>query len=283
MPRFAASVALRIASGTSRALPWPKPTRPFWSPTTTSAAKPKRRPPFTTLATRLMWTSLSTIPPSRSSPPFPLATTVVPAAMPVSVGSVFRAIGVPLKLQSAFTRGVGQRLDAPVKQISAAIEYDLLHAFFLRTFGDQLADRLCGINVRAGLAARAHFLLHAGRRGDRHALRVVDHLRVDVLRRAEYGQPRPAAAVRFSARRTRPRPAKCDRPSILAMAIRHFFLPSLRKMCLVGVLHALAFVRLRRTEPRISAATWPTFCLSMPVTTISRRLSAFDLMPSGIA
>jgi hypothetical protein len=30
---------LRIASGTSRALPWPKPTLPFWSPTTTSAAK----------------------------------------------------------------------------------------------------------------------------------------------------------------------------------------------------------------------------------------------------
>jgi small subunit ribosomal protein S5 len=27
--RLAASVALRIASGTSRALPWPKPTRPF--------------------------------------------------------------------------------------------------------------------------------------------------------------------------------------------------------------------------------------------------------------
>ena len=53
------SVALRIASGTSRALPWPKPTRPFWSPTITSAAKPKRRPPLTTLATRLMWTSLS--------------------------------------------------------------------------------------------------------------------------------------------------------------------------------------------------------------------------------
>src|SRR5215213_585630 len=62
--RFAASVALRIASGTSRALPWPKPTRPFWSPTTTRAAKPKRRPPFTTLATRLMWTRRSTNSPS---------------------------------------------------------------------------------------------------------------------------------------------------------------------------------------------------------------------------
>ena len=45
---------LLIASGTSRALPWPKPTRPLPSPTTTSAAKPKRLPPFTVFDTRLM-------------------------------------------------------------------------------------------------------------------------------------------------------------------------------------------------------------------------------------
>src|SRR5674476_1162275 len=67
--RLADSVALRIASGTSRALPWPKPTRPFWSPITTSAAKPNRLPPLTTFATRLMWTSLSTNSLSRSSRP----------------------------------------------------------------------------------------------------------------------------------------------------------------------------------------------------------------------
>ena len=67
LDRFAESVALRIASGTSRALPEPSPTRPFLSPTTTSAAKAKRRPPFTTLATRLIATSLSTSSsPSRS-------------------------------------------------------------------------------------------------------------------------------------------------------------------------------------------------------------------------
>ena len=38
----------------------PTPTRPFWSPTTTSALKLKRRPPLTTLATRLIATILST-------------------------------------------------------------------------------------------------------------------------------------------------------------------------------------------------------------------------------
>src|SRR6476469_3908662 len=72
MAFLAAAVALLMASGTSRALPWPKPARPLPSPTTTSAAKPKRLPPFTVLDTRLMWTSLSisSSPPS-SSPPRP--------------------------------------------------------------------------------------------------------------------------------------------------------------------------------------------------------------------
>jgi hypothetical protein len=50
---------LADASGTSLALPLPKPTRPFWSPTTTSAAKPKRLPPFTVLETRLIATRRS--------------------------------------------------------------------------------------------------------------------------------------------------------------------------------------------------------------------------------
>ena len=47
-------MALRTASDTSFALPVPMPTFPAWSPTATSAVKLNRRPPFTTLATRLM-------------------------------------------------------------------------------------------------------------------------------------------------------------------------------------------------------------------------------------
>src|SRR5207237_832352 len=56
---FACSPPLRMASGTSFALPRPAPTCPWPSPTTTSAEKLNRRPPLTTLATRLMWTTLS--------------------------------------------------------------------------------------------------------------------------------------------------------------------------------------------------------------------------------
>src|SRR5699024_6403775 len=56
---LAASTAFLIASGTSCALPVPKPTRPFLSPTITSAEKRKRRPPFTTLAIRFIVTTRS--------------------------------------------------------------------------------------------------------------------------------------------------------------------------------------------------------------------------------
>ena len=52
-------MALEIATGTSRALPKPKPTRPAPSPTTVSAVKPNCRPPLTTFAVRLTATSFS--------------------------------------------------------------------------------------------------------------------------------------------------------------------------------------------------------------------------------
>src|SRR5699024_6646615 len=56
---FASSIAFLIASGTSSAFPWPNPTCPFLSPTTTIAAKRKRRPPLTTFATRFTVTTRS--------------------------------------------------------------------------------------------------------------------------------------------------------------------------------------------------------------------------------
>ena len=52
-------MAFLIASGTSAALPVPKPTFPFLSPITTNAAKRKRLPPLTTLVTRLIVTTRS--------------------------------------------------------------------------------------------------------------------------------------------------------------------------------------------------------------------------------
>src|SRR5690606_34531782 len=56
---FASSTPFAMAAGTSLALPQPTPTVPSPSPTTTRAVKLKRRPPLTTLATRLIATTRS--------------------------------------------------------------------------------------------------------------------------------------------------------------------------------------------------------------------------------
>src|SRR5262245_17942137 len=169
-PRLAASVALRIASGTSRALPWPKPTRPFSSPTTTSAAKPKRRPPFTTLATRLMWTSLSVnslSSRSRSRCRGSRAMSMFRFAV------LFRSDPVVLEFETTLASGVGQRLDPAVIEIAAAVEDHVRHALCRRPLRDELADRFRRRNVGAGLEALAHRLLKRGRLRQRLAVDVV--------------------------------------------------------------------------------------------------------------
>src|SRR5689334_2644146 len=135
-----------MASGTSRALPWPKPTRPFWSPTTTSAAKPKFLPPFTTLATRLIATSLSTSSDCSRSPPPPPSrrrprprSPRSPRSPPRSPAS--RAIRVSSEFQSALAGGVGHCFHTAVEQIAAAVEHHVGNAGLLGPFGDELADR----------------------------------------------------------------------------------------------------------------------------------------------
>src|SRR6185437_1125498 len=86
-----------------------------------------------------------------------------------------------LEFQSALAGGFGERLDAPVIKICAAIELHFLNALLGRALGDALADRFRSFNVGAGLAAGTFFFL-GRRRNERHALHVVDDLRVDVLR-----------------------------------------------------------------------------------------------------
>src|SRR5215472_12259113 len=210
-PRLAESVALRMASGTSRALPWPKPTLPFWSPTTTRAAKPKRRPPFTTFATRLMWTSLSMNSLSRSSRS--------PRSRCLGSRAICRSSA--LELEAAFASGLRQRFDAPVIDVAAAVEHDLFHALLERAFGDLLADGNRRLNVvRLG---RLAFLFV--RRGDDKRLRraIVDDLRVDVPARTEDRQARASAGgLRDLVARALLAP--------LEEFARHFFLPSLRRM-----------------------------------------------------
>ena len=76
----AASPPLRMASAISLALPMATPTLPLPSPTVTMALKLKRRPPLTTLATRLMLITFSCM--SLTNPGIALVTRDPPPGPP---------------------------------------------------------------------------------------------------------------------------------------------------------------------------------------------------------
>src|SRR5882672_4628931 len=115
------SLPLRIASGTSLALPSPTPTCPDSSPTTTKAEKLKRRPPLTTLATRLMWITRS----------FSLSSSICSNAMVSS-----------LELEPALAGRVGEGADAPVVEVAVPIEHDALDLLGEANLGDERANLL---------------------------------------------------------------------------------------------------------------------------------------------
>src|SRR5882757_11465106 len=159
---FAASMPFLIADGTSFALPMPKPTTPWPSPTTTSALKLRFLPPLTTLVTRLICTTLSLM-----------------SSWLGSIRSRFRI--VLLEFQSRFARSVRHGADAPVVEEPAAVEHHAIDALFDRALGDHLADRLGPRQIAAArrLVERAlHRRLDRRRRHQRLACQIVDHLRV---------------------------------------------------------------------------------------------------------
>src|SRR5215217_43510 len=175
---FAFSPPLRMASGTSLALPRPPPTCPAPSPTTTRAANENRRPPFTTLATRLMFTTRSVR--SRSF-----------GLIGVATWKSFRK----LELQPGLARGVSHGGDAPVIGEAVAVEHHRLDVGSLALLRDQGADPL---RVRLLVAFVLALQILGQRRGKREGLAsgVVHHLRVDVLEALVNGKPRPLGGAR---------------------------------------------------------------------------------------
>src|SRR3954453_15411958 len=157
---FAASMPFLIAEGTSFALPMPKPTTPWPSPTTTSALKLRFLPPLTTFVTRLIETTLS--------------------LMSSCDGSIRSRVRIPLlEFQSCFTRGVRHGANAPVIEEAPAVENPPLDALLDGAFGDDLANRLGSLQVAAGDALLERPLdgrLHGRRRRESLAAQVVDHL-----------------------------------------------------------------------------------------------------------
>src|SRR5438105_15643123 len=116
---LASSTPLRMASGTSPALPRPAPTRPCPSPTTTSALNENRRPPLTTLATRFSETIFSCRSPPRSSR-----------------RSIRIAISEP---QPTFASRLSERAHPAVIQVAAPIADHFLDADCAGSLGDRLA------------------------------------------------------------------------------------------------------------------------------------------------
>src|SRR3712207_6121231 len=116
-----------MASGTSLALPSPAPTTESSSPTATSAVNENRRPPLTTLATRLISITRS----CRSSP---LGLTVSTAMSRMKVAES--------EPQPALSGSVGERLHAPVVAVTAPVEHARLDARLLGAGGEQLAGLL---------------------------------------------------------------------------------------------------------------------------------------------
>src|SRR3954447_8431195 len=180
---------------------------PSPSPTTTRAVKLKRRPPCTTLATRLMATTRSTYwlfsapprrssrPPPRRSPPercprwaplmrcpLPLLFCACQPCEPWSEG------------QSALTGGIGEGRNAAVVLVARAVEDDGLDARALRPLGHQLAD-LLGLGGLVALEG-AQVGFHGGGRDQRLAHEVVDDLHADVLGRPGHDQARPVRGAR---------------------------------------------------------------------------------------
>ena len=107
-----------------------------------------------------------------------------------------------------------------------------------------------------------------------------DDLRVDVPRRAMHAQPRRTqfAHLHPAAARAAHACLSSSRSSLLsALLLLRFFAHD----ALVGVSTPLPLYGSGGRNPRISDATWPTSCLSTPLTITSVWLGVSALMPSG--
>src|SRR3569623_2236853 len=180
-----------------------------------------------------------------------------------------------LELQSGFARGVGQRLDAAMVEEAATVEDDLLDAGLHRGFRHALADRGRGVDV--GARGAAHVLFQGRGRSDGGAVRVVDHLGIDVLARTMHRQASPGAAPRAKRGAIAATPLFEQRKTLG----HYFFFPSLRKIYSPSYLMPLPLYGSGLRQRRISAASWPTFCLSDPEISTVVLSGVATVRPSG--
>src|SRR5687767_2056410 len=151
-PFFAASIPFLMAEGTSFALPTPKPTTPWPSPTTTSALKLRFLPPFTTFVTRLIDTTVSLM----SSCDGSIFSRVRCIVSLIFQSANHRICRFTSELQPCFAGRVGDRLNPAVIEVAVAVEDHLGDALVLEPLRDRLADEL-----GAGLVAAARLLVQS--------------------------------------------------------------------------------------------------------------------------
>src|SRR5437868_7929822 len=173
---LAASIPLRMACGTSFALPEPYPTMPAeGSPTTTSAANDMFLPPLTTLVTRLMATTWS----FRFRLPASILFFVV-TAIYFFLEDGTSTVSTLLELQSCFSCCIRDCLHSSVINVAPTVEDDLGHALGFGLFGDFFADLFGCRQIAAGLLGALFAFVGAG--GEQGlAFHVVDELDIDVL------------------------------------------------------------------------------------------------------
>src|SRR6185312_7442612 len=281
---------------------------PSPSPTIISAVKLKRRPPLTTLATRLIVTRRSMYgvlswaapprPPSRRSRRSRLSPLPPPGPPPSrrarpGIRRSLPSSSCTSELQTALAGGVGQRGDPAVVEVATAVEDHRGHPGLTGPGGEQLAD-LRRLRLLVALE-RPDVDLQRRRRGQRVAGDVVDQL----------GHHVPRAAVDHQARTRR---GAADLLAQAGVATGAGAAPLLRdagRGALLGVGgnrfshdHLPVFPTLRRTfSPayrtplplygsglrilRMFAAVSPTNCLSMPDTENRVGASTAKVTPAG--
>src|ERR1700693_4070291 len=173
-------MALRIAMGTPRALPMPKPALPFWSPTTTRAEKLRFLPPLTTLVTRWMATTWS----------FKLLALTSMFRRTASV-SLRMILDINLKFQPRFPGCCSKGFHTAVVHVSAAIEHHLLDPGRAGALGNLFSDHFRRRHVVASLEFLARFLVNRTRRDERASAAIFNDLRVNVPVRAVHRKTRP--------------------------------------------------------------------------------------------
>src|SRR3546814_317902 len=102
-------------------------------------------------------------------------------------------VRLPLELQSGFAGGGSDRRDAPVVEVAATVEDDLVDTGGLGPLGQEGADLGGRVLVAGGAAAQVG--LERRGRGDRATRAVVDHLGGDVLVRSEHREAGPSGVA----------------------------------------------------------------------------------------